>query len=717
MGSAVILDPPTAAAPIRVQLTPGRLFRLARKELRETLRDRRTIVTLVLMPVLVYPLLGLTFQRFLLSEALLGPVSRPEYVLGFANERQADRLRPFLSMGERLVDEVEVQPEADAPTFKAVLLDDRGGDPAVLVREGLADVAIALAPETDAGEPIRVSLVYDSHQPKSAAARREIEIRLHAANELWLYERLNQVAPDTPPLSFKAETVKGEPAGGLLVAAIVPLVLLLMTVTGAVYPAIDLTAGERERGTLEAVVATPIPTRAVLFAKYVAVFCVAMLTAAMNIAAMTATTFAVGLDGVLFGGGMSLLTVAEVFGLLVILAAFFSAVLLLVTSFARSFKEAQAYLIPVMLVALAPGIASLMPTLELTPLLAAAPLLGIILLARDLLTDGGGLASSLIAVTATLLYAVAALLAASRVFGADAVLAGSGGTWGELLRRDRPRTDSPPPSVGLLTVALLFPVFLLVSSLAGRLGELPISLRFGVSAGLTLLLFGVIPLLVTRAAGAGVATTFRLTRPPLLGVIAAGLLGVSLWPFVFEVMLVILSGSRFETLLEKFREVEAGFRAAPPWLVLLTLAVAPAVCEEWCFRGLLLSSLRGRMSDARAIVVSAAMFGAFHVVMQGTLLPERFVPSALMGLVLGFVCVRTGSLWPGVLLHALHNGLLDGVAIFRDRLTAAGWGVEERSHLPAALLLAAGVGVLVGGGLLVSIRQDRNGGTVARPLR
>src|SRR4029079_18119674 len=86
-----------------------------------------------------------------------------------------------------------------------------------------------------------------------------------------------------------------------MLSAIIPVVLILMTITGAVYPAIDLTAGERERGTLEMLVAAPVPRLGLLFAKYVAVVSVALLTAAVNCGAMTITVFSIGLGKQLFG--------------------------------------------------------------------------------------------------------------------------------------------------------------------------------------------------------------------------------------------------------------------------------------------------------------------------------------------------------------------------------------------------------------------------------
>src|SRR5204863_4946184 len=80
----------------------------------------------------------------------------------------------------------------------------------------------------------------------------------------------------------------------LSLAVFVPLVLILMTMTGAVYPAIDLTAGERERGTLEVLIAAPVPRVSLLFGKYVAVVTVAVLTALVNLASMTVSLLVSG---------------------------------------------------------------------------------------------------------------------------------------------------------------------------------------------------------------------------------------------------------------------------------------------------------------------------------------------------------------------------------------------------------------------------------------
>jgi ABC-2 type transport system permease protein/sodium transport system permease protein len=224
---------------------------------------------------------------------------------------------------------------------------------------------------------------------------------------------------------------------------LVPLILILMTITGAVYPAIDLTAGERERGTLEILMAAPLPRLSVLLAKYAAVMTVAVLTALVNLGAMALTLKVSGLGPRLLGeGGLSPLLLAEVFGLLLLFAAFFSAVLLALTSRAHSFKEAQAYLIPLVLLSLLPGTLSLVPGLHLGGALLLVPLLNTVLLARDLLAGNAEPAAAAVVVASTLAYALGAICVAARLFGAEAVRADQRGWFAWL---HRPPEDLPSP--------------------------------------------------------------------------------------------------------------------------------------------------------------------------------------------------------------------------------------------------------------------------------
>src|SRR5207237_9347303 len=141
-----------------------------------------------------------------------------------------------------------------------------------------------------------------------------------------------------------------------------------------------------------------------------------VLTAVVNLVSMVVTLHVSGLARQLLGeGGLSLLLIVQLFGLLLLFAAFFSAVLLSLTSFARSFKEAQAYLIPLMLGSLGPGVLAMLPGLRLRADLAVLPLVNVVLLARDVFQGSADPLLAAVVVVTTLLYALAALALAARV--------------------------------------------------------------------------------------------------------------------------------------------------------------------------------------------------------------------------------------------------------------------------------------------------------------
>ena len=109
--------------------------------------------------------------------------------------------------------------------------------------------------------------------------------------------------PRGSPADITSKAVPAGRAAPFSLATLVPLVLILMTITGAVYPAIDLTAGERERGTLETLIAAPISRMSLLIAKYLAVLTVAVLTALVNLIAMSVTVLSSSLYRAAFSAG------------------------------------------------------------------------------------------------------------------------------------------------------------------------------------------------------------------------------------------------------------------------------------------------------------------------------------------------------------------------------------------------------------------------------
>jgi len=261
----------------------------------------------------------------------------------------------------------------------------------------------------------------------------------------------------------------------------------------------------------------------------------------------------------------------------------------------------------------------------------------------------------------------------------------------------------------VLVVAVSFPLCFLSRQFAGRSFSESPSALLTASGLITVVVFAGLPVAVMafRKVQLGRALALRGSSPSAF--LAAGLLGLSLWPFIFEMLLGIerLGLVSFQSSLAAQAEaLVRRLQSVSPLLVYASLAIIPAVCEELFFRGMLLSALRSRITARQAVVVSAVAFAVFHVIVLETLAVERFFPSLLLGLVLGWVCVRTGSLFPGILLHAANNGLLLSLALFQNELQAWGVGTEEQRHLPWWLLLTAAATAALGFGLLALATKD-----------
>ena len=713
-----------------------RLKRLAGKELLEILRDRRTIITLVLMPVLVYPLLGTIVNKFMLNS--FANLEKVEYFVAGESELEAALLQRRVMAGNAILESLAAQStttEDEAAEKKKAkpqqserrrmeslmqgkltaepevkFVEAKDGEIDKYVQMGVFELGVRvvnkeiLDQQIGDLQPVEFELVQLESSAASEAAFDYVVDRLEAFNRSWANEvfRLNRVEVRWPNEAKRLALKSGEEAGqgkpSLL--TFIPLMLVLMTMTGAVYPAIDVTAGERERGTMEILMAAPISRMALLFGKFIAVLAVAMLTALMNMVAMLLTIYTLGLDPLIFGEqGLSWLTAFTIFLLLLVFASFFSAVLLALTSFARSFKEAQAYLIPLMLVALAPAVLSLFPDIQMTFVLALLPLVNIILLGRDLVAGQFDGALIMVTVVSTILYGALALAIAGRIFGSDAVLSGGSVSWSEFFPRRDAVQPFPTLPVAMLLLAVLFPAFIVIGGMATRV-DATIQTRLWINAGVTLFLFVGLPILFCRVFRLNIRTANLLLAPRVLAVVGSLFLGVSAWMFIYEIEVYSLTNQRMEALKEIFDTMKVELQMIPLPVKLLCLAVAPAICEEFTFRGFLMSAFRRHTPTVIAIGVTAVLFGLFHVFVRDALMFERLLPSTLMGILLGWVCIRTGSVIPGMILHTIHNGLLICLAHFENELKSIGFGDAEQQHIPllwlavGVLPLLAGIGVM-----------------------
>jgi sodium transport system permease protein len=613
-----------------------------RKELKETLRDRRTLLVMIVVPVLLYPALLVIMEQLLL----------------FGMRNLEGETSPIALIGDPPPELVEL-----VAADERLRVEDAGDQVEVSIRNGsAAAVAVFGPPPADSVGTRDVTVFFDATSDRSNQARGALADVVVAWRDSLLVERLDQRSlPRTfaIPLAVADSSIaRPDEVGGYTLGRVLPLLLVVITLLGAFYPAIDLAAGEKERGTLETLLTAPVPSRDIVIGKFVTVALVGIVAAGLNLASMLLTfqtgalqlTEMIGLEA-----SLPFSSVLVIFLALVPLAVLFGALFLGIAVRSSSFKEAQTSLTPVYMLVLLPAMLPIFPGIDFGVGLALTPVAGVAFLFQALMNGDANLGLAVLVLASTSVYAFAALVFAARAFGSERVLFDSDGSGGEVasgpwLRRwlagrgSKPVPDAPTAALFVAVVAVGF--FWGGIQLQVRLGEI------GLLAGEWLLLAGPVLLLVV-AGGFDPVRTLSLRRPTRSALLGGVVLMLGMMPQVW--LLGWLQTYILPVPWEMLEGLERLVTAETPsrffWL-LLVLAVTPAVCEELVFRGVLLGSTRS-LRPWQMIVLNGAVFGAFHLSFETVI---RFLPTATLGIVIAWAVWRSGSIWVGMLMHLINNG-------------------------------------------------------------
>jgi len=661
------------------------------KELKETLRDTRTLMIMVVVPVLLYPAILIASEQL----ALFG-------------QRQLEREpAPVATAGEVDPGFLEFVQHREDLVLVPV------SDPEEAIRsDSVAAVALFFFGTGEEGNQT-VSLLYDAADDRSRRGRALLSQAVEAWGDTLLERRITaRGLPEgfaRPLVVADSSVALPSELGGYALGRFLPMLLVVMTLLGAFYPAIDLAAGEKERGTLETLLTAPIPAGQVVAGKFLTVTVVGLLAAALNLGSML-LTFQTGLfqlsQTIPIEFSLPLSSVLIIFAVLVPLAVLFGALFLGIAVRSQSFKEAQNALTPTYMLFILPALLPLFPGIEVNAFLALLPVAGVSLLFRELMVGNADLVLGVMALLSTLVYACGALIFAAHSFGREEVLFGDGGsadgpgngrTFLENLFRSNSRGGEPAPAAALLLVAAVGVLFFYGAiRFQAALGEAGILVS-------QLLLLLVPTLLFVRMGRYRPEVTLSLKRPGPGSVVAAVLLILGGTPLVWFLAwlqgLVLPMPWEFLEGMSDF--LDAGDPRRMAWLLLL-VAVAPAICEEALFRGVLLSGIRRHMTPLAAVLANGLIFGVFHVP-HATVF--RFLPSAALGMLLAWVVLRTRSIWLSVLMHFMNNG---SIVI----LASAPWILERFSDPgqgpPIWLLAPAGAAFIAGAVLL---EKGRDGET------
>jgi len=629
---------------------PGlRAFRaILAAELLLILRDRRALILAVVLPTALYPLIFFG-QRWLQSTSRRALEER--------EVRVVHDLRGLEASG-RLVELLgEEQPITLVPADASGMGDDPEGERAKVQELAGGPAGVVLVARAVPGDPpVALRLYFDGTNDVAGQARQRVDraLDLFQAERREELARLRLGSDPAHGLSVTAIDVSSpSDAAGSRLGRIFPILAVIVLLSGGSYVALSAFAGEREAGTLETLLVQPAPATALVAAKFTAVLLAGNLTLFLN-AASVLFSLQAGLfsfpgtpPSVGAGPASSPPFAVDVTRILEAGVCFFPAAVLLcallclVCGRARTFREGQFTLLPLMLVCLVPaGIAS--QDVDLDWLLAMIPLAGPSLAVRDALRGQLELPVTAWMLVANTAWAALALGQLARALDTERLVQSEGGEEESAQRSVQSRLAL---RWGWVAVFLVYVV-------GGTLQAW--NMVWGVALTLWMIL---LPLAFLSARGTArraketLGRALHLVRPRATHALGAMLLApalAALAQIVFDWQRTVLplpSSIRQADLLQDFTDL--------PWAArLFLLAISPAICEELFFRGALLSGLRRDLGAVSCVAWQALLFGAAHSSIY------RFIPTAILGMVLTVVVLRTRSVLPAILLHAAYNSLL-----------------------------------------------------------
>ncbi|PAJ73957.1 sodium ABC transporter permease [Pseudoalteromonas sp. NBT06-2] len=361
------------------------MFEVFKKEIKELLRDKKTLLFVVALPVLIFPIL-FALMGYLMSQATIEAeqkihvyaITGSEYAPEFSEKIMFHKNFQLSDTKYKTVDEMK-----DA------------------VKSGDLDVGILIHnnARTTLSEGIQSdwTVVFNDSSALNFIYKR-VNDALNSFSEILQAEKFEQlgvtkeqsIALLNPIKLEKIDTADKRENLGEKLGAIIPYLLIPLVLAGASYPAIDLGAGEKERGTLETLLLTPVTRTELVLGKFFTVLVSSLATACITVVSMG---FWASVAGRFFDaqiitevmGAIGVVDLSLILLMLVPLAGIFSSLVLAISIYARTFKEAQNYMGPLSMVAFMPLLVAMMPNMELTMNTAMIPITNVALAIKELI--------------------------------------------------------------------------------------------------------------------------------------------------------------------------------------------------------------------------------------------------------------------------------------------------------------------------------------------
>ena len=391
-----------------------RIGLILRKEFGEIFRDRRTVFSVIISPLLITPALFAVMGLVIRGQV---EKTRTETVtVGLVGRERAPELAEQLSKVPNI--KLQAVSAAEAPE---------------LVRMGKIRAVAILPPKARAlleqAEPVPVTILIDAGRDISRSAGDRIKQAFDKIGGSIVETRLrkaNLPQATIHPFEMKETPIKsGGSAGTFMLAMFLPYILALSSFAGGMYAANDQVAGEKERGTLETLLASPASRREIVLGKFLAVAGVCLVSSLLAVVGLMIPFYS-GIKAFnwLSQGGANLggQAIAAIVLVQIPLAVLFAGILLAISTYARNQKEAQTYQGPLLMAVLLPAMMSMMIGTDAGRALSLVPILNATMVLKQALSNSLDPVFVAAAVASSVVYAAIALLFATRLFQKESVL-------------------------------------------------------------------------------------------------------------------------------------------------------------------------------------------------------------------------------------------------------------------------------------------------------
>ncbi|MDO4710741.1 MAG: ABC transporter permease subunit/CPBP intramembrane protease [Peptostreptococcaceae bacterium] len=692
------------------------IFTLYKREMLDILRDKKTVFMNVFVPIILYPLITILASQVMMS--VQNSLNEQTYQIAIVSEHDAvDEMQRILGAEVVPAEAQDSSPEAkdqDQNTTKSdpkrssvsqdqkskakdikeetpISKNETAPDPA---RNGASnkdkDLRVQIVSSEDPEADLKNKEIHayiEVKEAKTADAKASYQIHYVASNvnsstvtsfiqkKLEIYQeelriqKLQEMGIEYDkvwdPIEIgETDHATQEQSIGSILGGIIPLLMIMGLVNGASNTAIDTTAGEKQRGTLETTFSFPVTRREIITSKFSAVATMASVSVLLNflsigvmgyymyslINSVASPDLAPTIDLASFLPAVLIMLVC-----VILFAIFISALSLALYSNAQSPKEAGIYATPIMLVTILVSYIGFIPNLDLSIKTALVPVVNVVLLIKSILIFEYDITLILMALVSNLAYGFLAIHLMYSVFEREDILFGEDSRFFRIFES---RANIKPGGIPNIGEA----IFVLILGLMGMIyiGSY-FQIRFGFWGILSIQI-----IIFTLAVGYALYAKFDLKKvfslklPRASHVIGSILLWIG--TLMIVALLSLFLSKIFPQSMEGLEMMEEMFSEQSLLSLLLVVALAPAICEEVLFRGFVYSAFRKRFSPYAAMFFVSIFFGLYHMSLI------KFFTTALLGFALNYSMHRSGSIITSSVMHFLNNALSVTALYFSEKL-------------------------------------------------